>query len=239
MTSAHSTLATNQHHALKTSSLCNSEISSPLDHADDIIPLAEKREPVVQHHLLLVAQIAPFRPAILRLERGRGQSTRCVLACEDCPKPSGRQAPFRVSNHHDSFLVRNRKLRVCCFCCTSLLADWKGKEKGVAIPWYCPLGAYAAFPLTSNTRPLTATYVGRFGLEPVVEGGGGDRPGPLFSHLFPNGQDTRQTAQRQEPLVIQHNDNSTPNKIPFTSKGELTITFRQLLHADGVVFGRV
>lgn len=54
-----------------------------LDLADNVVPLAEESEPLVQHGLLLVLQVIPLGHAVLRLERRSSQSARGVFAGEN------------------------------------------------------------------------------------------------------------------------------------------------------------
>lgn len=49
----------------------------------DVVPLAEEREPLVQHFLLLLAEILPFGPAVFGLEARLGEGARGVAAGED------------------------------------------------------------------------------------------------------------------------------------------------------------
>lgn len=59
-------------------------VRSILHLSHDIIPLAEEREPLVQHRLLLVIQVVPIRCAVLGFERRARQSTRGVFSGEYC-----------------------------------------------------------------------------------------------------------------------------------------------------------
>lgn len=64
-------------------SYTRSSVRSALHLTDDIIPLAEECKPLIQHLLLLIIEIVPFRHAVFRLERGAREGTRGVLARKD------------------------------------------------------------------------------------------------------------------------------------------------------------
>lgn len=50
---------------------------------NDIIPLTEKREPLLQHRLAAILQIVPFWHTFFGLEGGEGEGARRVFARED------------------------------------------------------------------------------------------------------------------------------------------------------------
>lgn len=60
-----------------------SSVRRALDLAFDVVALAEEREPIVEHLLVLVGQVGPIGSALFGLERRLSQSARCVLAGKD------------------------------------------------------------------------------------------------------------------------------------------------------------
>lgn len=61
----------------------DSSVLRAFDLADDIVPLAEESEPLIEHGFLLVIQVIPLGHAIPRLERRSSQSAGGILAGED------------------------------------------------------------------------------------------------------------------------------------------------------------
>ena len=58
-------------------------VRSAFDLAFDVVALAEEREPVVEHLLVLVREIGPIGTTLLRLERRLSESAGCILASKD------------------------------------------------------------------------------------------------------------------------------------------------------------
>lgn len=113
----------------KNTSPSKSRVRSALDLAFNVVALAEEREPVVEHLLVLIREVRPIGTALLRLERRLSESARSVLAGEDLTQAI--------------LLVRKtrRERRTSC----------------LDIPLYEPSGPYALLPVTSKTVPLMAT----------------------------------------------------------------------------------
>ena len=58
------------------------KVGRTLDLADDVVPLGEKGDPVVQDALLLVVEVLPLGGHVLGLGGRLGQCPRSVLASE-------------------------------------------------------------------------------------------------------------------------------------------------------------
>ena len=54
------------------------------DLANDVVSFAEECIPLVQHGLVLVIEIVPFRNAVFGLQAGQGEGARGIFSGKDC-----------------------------------------------------------------------------------------------------------------------------------------------------------
>jgi len=74
-------------------------VCSILHLSDDIVSLAEEGKPFTQHRLLLIIQIIPIRPAILRLQRRAGKGPGRILSSENYTEESVTLSTDQASNY--------------------------------------------------------------------------------------------------------------------------------------------